>query len=94
MHHDICLVGRRKHVDWRCQNVTKPHKQGLVTSQLTGRAERKTNRQEMVDRQGVVVVEVDTYTQTNNGINYCDFKSVFVFLTYKRFGTVQNREIK
>lgn len=66
MHHDICLVGRRKHVDWRCQNVTKLYKQGLVPSQLTGRAERKTNRQEMVDRQEVVV-EVDTYTQINNG---------------------------
>ena len=38
------FVGWSKLLDGRCQNVTKPHKQGLVPSQLAGRAERKINR--------------------------------------------------
>lgn len=39
------LVGRRRHVDVRWQNVAKPHKQGLVPSQLSGRSATRTNSQ-------------------------------------------------
>lgn len=39
------VVGRRRHVDVRWQNVAKPHKQGLVPSQLTGRSAMRTNSQ-------------------------------------------------
>lgn len=68
--------GRRKLLDGRCQNVTKPHKQGLVPSQLTGRAERKTNRQaNMADRQTAGGV-TDTPMSNKCDLKKIDFKKL------------------
>lgn len=71
---EILFVGLKKLLDGRCQNVFKPHKQGLVPSQLAGKAERKTNRQAVCARQANREAESQTGDDGTDICIYTDSK--------------------